>query len=182
MDLSEIYAKQDAIFEEKKKEVSSQELPNVGVFSFVIGIILLFVLFEFEEMVIPIFPISIVLIVIGGFLLRERISVIKPLIAGSILVYFGFGAIAVGLLGILIGINSIETYGLFITVVSLIVFSLGVPISIGAICAIIRKKHRFSLLGGVLSIFIGVILDPLAVLLAIFALILLFISEAEFKN
>ena len=161
--------------------MSSNKL-SLGIFSFVTGMFLIFILFEFDDLMILLAPISIVLIIAGSYLLRERISVIKPLIGGSILMYFGFGAIVVGLLGITESIDTIETDGLFIIAVSVILIIIGLPVLIGAVCAIIRKKHGYSLIGGIISIFIGIILDPLAVLLAIAALLLLFISEAEFEE
>ena len=158
---------------------------KIGEISFVIGMILLFVLFEFLFVIIEfdyswfiIVPLSVALIIFGSYLLRERISVIKPLVSGSILVYFGFGAI---IMGIIILIEPIDTIEISI-VISILLFILGIPVAIGAICSIIRKFYKYSIIGGIISIFIGIILDPLAAVVAIAGLLLLLISEAEFDN
>lgn len=180
--LAEIYEKQRVMLEAKKNDLPPHDVPHFGVVLFTTGLIFLFILFEFENLLIPILPLSIIFIGFGIFLLRKRITVIKPLVGGSILFYFGFGAIMAGLLLLLEGINMINTDGILIIIPSIIIIILGIPIAAGAICAIIRKKQKFSLIGGILSIFIAIMLDPIALLLSVAAILLLFWSEIEFDD
>ena len=177
--LTEMYDKQDTYFQiENAKPVYKPS--RIGITIFVLGLFsalfwLLFILISIDDLGVYILTaISFSIMLLGIIFLRKSLHVVKPLIGGTFLAFialFGFLA-CYALIG-----HSI--------VLGIIPMILAFPVSLGAICAILRRKHRWAMLAGTISIFLGfnlLLFSPIFILMSFTSIILIFFSDEEFKD
>jgi hypothetical protein len=179
--LTEMYSKQSNNIE-KSRGQKSIVIPPSAIIITVVGIFLLIFSIDYQILWMIFSSISIIFIIVGVFLLRERISMLKPLIGGAIFLYFGLFGIYNAILLMTDGIKELANDGIFYIVMAIIILILTIFTTIAGICSVIRRGHKYSILGGLFCIVIGVILGWIPLILSIGALILIFLSEKEFEE
>lgn len=189
--LSDMYKIQDAHFKEEDSK-PEYSVHRIGVLLFVIGLFLLlnivtFMLPDSDIQFIAQITGAVCLILAGVYLLRKTLSVLKPLIASSFLASLGIPALIIGIVIIIESMETMETYGLFFLVISLVILFFGIPTLIASVYAVLRIKHRWTILGSMFGIVVGIIIgsvisDLSPVLFGLAALGLLIFSSEEFKD
>ena len=177
--LTDMYDRQDVYF--KVEDAKPVYKPSrIGMICFVLGLFsslfwLFFILISIDDLGVYILTaISFSIMLLGIIFLRKTAYMFKPLIGGTFLAFIAlFGFLACYALIR----NSI--------VLGIIPLIMAFPVSLGAICAILRRKHRWAMLAGTISIFLGfnlLIYSPIFILMSFTSVILIFFSDEDFSE